>query len=109
MTYEEYYRRLYHEFNQRYFAGELEEDIEVIIEPCGKCDDLYGYVNHFRPFMGHEITIDDEMAVLHDKWARIILLHEMIHIKLHPYGYHGKPFYDEFLRLANMGAYKTLI
>ena len=40
--------------------------------------------------------------------AKSVLLHEMAHIKLHPYRKHGKRFNAEMLKLAEAGAFNDL-
>ena len=41
-------------------------------------------------------------------FSKLVLLHEMAHIKVWPYEWHGIQFNEEMLRLAQLGALRGL-
>jgi hypothetical protein len=88
----------YGKFNRLYFEGKL-PDASVWWEPThsayADCNFIDG---KFVIRMNPAICAWTSMA----KWT---LLHEMVHVKLHPYDKHGKKFHNEMMRLAERGAF----
>lgn len=95
-------------FNTRWFEGKLPSTI-IFWEPPS---DSFGvtcpvFEVNDKVF---EIKLDPSLKGVPDYW-KLLLLHEMAHIKLwpkHPKHQHGKAFQDEMKRLANEGAFKSL-
>lgn len=99
----------YSKFNRLYFNGSLPDHTVLYWEPpsaawgsaCPVFEVDYGQFY---------IKIDPSIRSITDYW-KMILLHEMVHIKLwtkHPKHNHGKLFQAEMLRIANMGGFKRL-
>lgn len=91
-------KRWYAKFNRLYFENAL-PDASVWWEPISStyadCDLIEGQ---------WKIRLNPSLAgwVSMAQWS---LMHEMVHIKLHPYQKHGKKFHAEMLRLAELGAF----
>lgn len=91
---------LYDEYNTRYFGGKLP-----------KVPVRWGRVQESS---AAEFWPDSMEIVIHpmirrcglDKYARILLLHEMVHVKLRNkrIADHGRLFHTEMKRLARIGA-----
>lgn len=94
-------KRWYAKYNRLYFEEKL-PNASVWWEPTAgayaDCDLLEG---------GWRIRVNPSISgwVAMAKWS---LLHEMVHIKLHPYRKHGKKFNAEMLRLAEIGAFNDI-
>lgn len=97
-------RRWYRQYNRRWFADELPDDIDVLYAPV---DGLCGEVSEGEA--GDLIVRINPAYALDTRIARITLLHEMAHIKLWPKRNHGTVFQRELQRLAIAGAYKGLL
>jgi predicted SprT family Zn-dependent metalloprotease len=54
-----------------------------------------------------EIRLNPVMR-FESKVYKFTLLHEMVHVKLYPYRFHGKKFDQEMLRLACAGAFNSI-
>lgn len=99
---ERYLRHWYRLYNNRYFNGELPETIDIFfarLRMCkGDCD----------IDQGGEFIVRIHYRQKHYRTTRFTLLHEMVHVKLNPYGGHGPVFDKEMLRLATAGAFRRL-
>lgn len=95
-------QKVYREYNKRWFGGSLPEDVDCLFSPV---EDCYGLV--WQEEGGFLLQINPRYAMEGRLW-RLTLLHEMSHIKVHPYRLHGVRFQDEMKRLANMGAFRRL-
>lgn len=103
--------RWFCKYNRQYFGGELPADVQVYWEPnipndaSGEtCPVFEVAADKFK------ITLDPAIQALPKYW-KMILLHEMIHVKLwrtNPRHQHGKLFEDEKARLVGLGALKKL-
>ncbi len=94
----------YRRYNERYFAGDLPDEVDVLYAPVKGCcaDVLPGELDDFVLRINPAFALDASIA-------RITLLHEMVHIKLWPNRRHGAAFYEEIKRLAQAGAYKGIL
>jgi hypothetical protein len=96
----------YRSYNERWFGGELPEDVDVIWAPVvGCCADLNVLFNDPESYI---LRLNPRHSIDMNA-CRINLLHEMVHIKLWPRRLHGTPFHKEIQRLAAIGAYKGLL
>jgi hypothetical protein len=102
-------QKLYDKYNKLYFNGELPSDTQVgwmdypkhtpvaetaTADGCGVIHHTIYLSHYIRPFK----TIPKQT-----------LLHEMVHVKLHPYSKHDRKRFDaEMLRLAQAGALHDL-
>jgi hypothetical protein len=100
-------KRVYDTYNKKYFDGLLPKEAivgtnDLASSECGIA------VRHEES--GHEIFVIHIDPVKHNgsRDMRLTLLHEMIHLKLFPYQYHGKRFEEEKNRLTLRGATKGL-
>lgn len=96
-------RRWYREYNQRWFSGELPESIDILYAPITGC--LGDVID--CPAEDFIIRINPQCA-FDTRMVRMILLHEMAHVAVWPYAWHGGKFQDEMQRLAALGAFKGL-
>ena len=99
---ERYLRRWYAVYNHRYFNGELPADIDVFFARLRRCG---GDCEIDR---GGEFVVRIHYRQKHYRTTKYTLLHEMVHVKLNPYGGHGPRFDEEMLRLAIAGAFHGL-
>jgi hypothetical protein len=102
--------RLYNQYNNKYFNGELSEKIEIIWEPVPQCDGITCPVFEISDGI-FSIKIDPALKG-EPCYERIVLLHEMCHVSIwrqHPKHSHGKVFKDEVRRLFTLGAYDKLL
>lgn len=110
----------YKKYNKMYFDGLLPECL------CGWSEKLD---DSDVDLSGATLTIEDGDIVIRGialntgiktlafpcklkRWnafTHLVLLHEMVHVKLHPYLKHGKRFYEEITRLCIRGAFDGLI
>jgi hypothetical protein len=96
-------RRYYQTYNAKFFGGALPEDVDVIWAPHNGCSG----VTIFEP--NEDIVIKINPMYLGDSCrGRLLLLHEMCHVKLGTRVSHGPKFQAEMLRLAQIGAFKNL-
>lgn len=96
-------RSWFRTYNRRYFGNELDPRTKLKFHQDGR---HWGWVIGDYPDsctleMHHHCKADSRVG-------RIYLLHEMVHLKLSPYGEHGPRFEAEMLRLANEGAFVGL-
>lgn len=107
-------RRWYLKFNADFFGGELPDDVEVYWAPGGT--DAGRTFQIAPPMDGNPaqlaITIDPCFMGI-PRHAKIILAHEMCHVKLWPRGerltHHGTTFDEEIQRLTTFRAYRKLL
>lgn len=95
---------LYAEYNSKYFGGELPK----IPVRWGKVEE--GHAAEFWPST-MEIVIHPTIRRCGlDKYTKILLLHEMAHVKLRDRRIkdHGRIWTNEMSRLANIGAFDKL-
>lgn len=103
-------RYWYHKYNKAFFNNELPQKIlihwkQLPMDWGSACQIGVGDLDLFY------IRLNCTLKFVTQYW-KIILLHEMIHVKLwksHPNHSHGKLFRDETERLFNLGAYKKLL
>jgi hypothetical protein len=99
-------RRLYLQFNRRYWAGALPADTQVLWMPLaadrvaetGRSSDGR-FVIHLSPSVAG-----------FRRFFKLLLLHEMAHIALwdRRIAFHGKAWRDEMLRVLSAGAARWL-
>ena len=94
--------RAYRKYNKLYFDGALPQDVDVFFSPA---EDSYGQVQEEAG--GWTLQINPKYSPDHRMW-KMVLLHEMAHLAVHPYPSHGAKFQAEMLRLATAGAFKGL-
>lgn len=115
------YQKLFEKYNRLYYDGELPPTI-VSTAPLLKITQLtqkevlkpekldtgdyacLAYVGK-QPY----IILDRGTAVFHQLITHQSLLHEMAHLYLMPYKWHGERFKAEMRRLAAMGAFDGLL
>lgn len=94
-------KRLYNRFNTEYFNGEL-PDVIIFYSPVSAyadCDYVDGVFT---------IRVNPVVA----SWTGVLkltLLHEMIHVKIHPVKSHGVKFDREVQRLMQFKSVRSLI
>ncbi len=101
--------RLYNQYNNKYFNGELSEKVEIVWEPYPKCDGVICPIFEISDGI-FSIKIDPALKGS-PCYARVVLLHEMVHASIwraHPKHKHGKLFQDRMLKLAQDGAFRNL-
>jgi hypothetical protein len=96
-------RRWFRTFNRRYFGNQLPPRTRLNFH---EADGYWGWVlgdakDSCTLSMHHHCKADSRVG-------RIFLLHEMVHIHLDPYPFHGPRFEAEMRRLANEGAFQDL-
>ena len=102
-------KRWYRNFNKRFFNGSLTDDVELFYGNCVRDMHWYAYTSDFDDKEGFEICIDKQFEN-DETFAKILLLHEMIHIKTwKARKCHGEEFEKEIIRLVKIGAYKGLL
>lgn len=103
-------QKLYVKYNKLYFDNSLPSDVQV------------GWVAYPEDsvHIAETATLDEDNGVIHhtiyigesirslDTVVKMTLLHEMVHVKIHPYNKHGRKFDEEMLRLASRGAFNKL-
>lgn len=100
--------RLYARYNKKFFDNKLPAESPIVLVDFQGTSDEGWCVSHAEQGVAvHTICLDknlkDRPNVLKNQ-----LLHEMIHVKLHPYGEHDQIFYDEVGRLVLRGALKGI-
>lgn len=90
-------KRLFNAYNRLYFNGELPTDTQIVWHPLDAA--------HGKCWPKDKVIHIDPPLQSHMNYLRIILLHEMCHLK-HPRAGHGKVFRNEIARLFAAGAYK---
>ena len=95
-------KRWYREINLRYHGGELPGDIDIIYAPADGCSGLVEFEAEQTVLTINPKYFIDTRAV------RLTLHHEMVHIKIGKKYGHGQRFHKEMLRLAELGAFKSI-
>jgi hypothetical protein len=102
-------RKLYARYNKEFFDSELPVEVQV-----GWNDDpatSYGFTlcidDDETDHVAFQIHLNKAIQVSYEQ-TRLTLLHEMAHVKLHPYTKHGKKFQEEMKRLAGRDAFEGL-
>lgn len=94
--------RWYQKYNRLYFGGKLHAvSIWYEVPSSG------GFADCQLKEDGWQVRINPALAGW-PQLAKLTLLHELVHIRLHPYKKHGKKFNAEMLRLAQCGALNDL-
>lgn len=99
----------YTQYNRCFFNSELPESVILVWEPVPACHGETTTVFEIEQGV-FSVKIDPALKGV-VKFAKITLLHEMVHIALwarHPQHQHGKLFNDRMLKLAQDGALKKL-
>lgn len=108
-------KKLYRQFNYRYFNDSLPDDAIVrwaTDEERAKKEVMKGldgvaYCDYETDNGRALILLDKQDLAKRDKWMEMTLLHEMNHLYCDDErGIHGMGFEAGMLRLANMGAFK---
>lgn len=103
-------QRIYNRYNRLYFHGELPRAEVGWNDELG--DKLHGLTTVFHQEEGNLLYFNVALNVAlkeYDKgYVRLILLHEMCHVKLYPYMHHGRRFQDAMKYLANNDALKGI-
>lgn len=99
----------YDKYNFKWFDGKLPTDTLIYWEPppAAYAETCPVFENDHSHFI---VKLDPSIRAL-KQWWKIVLLHEMIHIKLrpkHPKSQHGRLFQEEMKRLAYDGAFRNL-
>ena len=104
-------RKLYRDYNHRYFAGKL-PDIRVDFITPGEMKKYFGLnratcaITCFKKDTYTPVSIYISRNYLKAwRYVRADLLHEMCHVSK-PRADHGKVFQDEMLRIARKGAFE---
>jgi len=94
-------RRLYLQYNRRWFQGALPEDMDVFYAPD---DEAHGLAVQDR---AGEKYIKIDTAIAGTRFARLTLLHECCHHLTGDFT-HGKKFQAAMQGLAAIGAFKNI-
>lgn len=97
-------KRWFKRFNEKYFENSL-PDALIFWEPAMVTGDLLGEI---RQESGTFIIRIDPSIKFSTALSKLILLHELCHMRIWPTDGHGKKFQNEMLRLASLGAFKNL-
>lgn len=106
-------QKFYVKCNKLFFDNALPSDVQVGWLDFPPDDEAIGTtatLDEENGVVHHTIYIDEAIRPLVTV-VKLTILHEMCHIKLHPYNYCGKKskkFNDEMLRLAARGAFNGL-
>ena len=93
-------RRMYAEFNRKWFSNRLPKDM---IAEYARIED-HGITEYYRDRPLYILLEWDlRRSQCH---SALTLLHEMCHVR-HPKARHGPVFHKEMLRLAKAGAFKN--
>ncbi len=94
-------RRWFLAYNRKWFGGRLPEDMDVYYAPDDGAHGLAISANT------GEQSIKVDTASMGTRYAKLVLLHEMVHHYTGDYG-HGEKFQNGMKRLALLGAFKTI-
>jgi hypothetical protein len=92
-------KRIYRRYNARYFGGKLPDDTAIYWAPNHK-----RLACTFQVDGVHHIEMDPTLMV-GQRFIHIMLLHEMRHISLRPYGGHGDEWKQNGREMMAAGAY----
>lgn len=96
---------MYRRLNKLYFDSEL-PDIEIVWEP--QPGDGANGMTHTYNAEAHRLCIDPSLRG-NNKFIKIIMCHEMCHVK-NPKSRHGKGKFDEEIqRLCTFASYRKLL
>lgn len=94
-------KKWFNYFNRKWFDSRFPADMDVYYAPDDRCHGLaIGDQNG-------EGSIKIDTAVAGTRYAKLVLLHEMVHLDTGDYG-HGRRFQNGMLRLAALGAFRNL-
>lgn len=107
-------QRWYEKYNKLYFGSKLPK--ACVVGWNNELDPGDAAAVHGVHFTMAEDGVDWDVVGIHldaakhagAKDARMSLLHEMAHLSLYPYRFHGKKFDMEMRRLAMLGAFDGL-
>jgi hypothetical protein len=100
--------KLYKKYNTKYFDGKLPAEIPVQLIDMSATDKGGLCTTYSEPgLVIHSIHLDSTFKD-YDQLLKFFLLHEMVHVKLHPDDGHEQTFDDEMMRLAFRGAFKGI-
>lgn len=97
-------QRAYRHFNKKWFDNKLPQEIDTLFSPVD--NDLYGYVE--MDDNGDWILQINPKYFVDSRIWKMVLLHEMCHIKLYPDLSHGKKWQSAMVELAGKGAFRNL-
>lgn len=101
-------QKLYTRYNKKFFDGKLPDTVPITLVDMSATDKGGLCTTYSEPGLTiHSIHLDSTFKE-YDSLLRFFLLHEMVHVKLHPYGDHGQEFDDEMMRLAFRGAFRGI-
>jgi predicted SprT family Zn-dependent metalloprotease len=109
-------RRWYNKYNAEFFGGELPDEVQVIWEACAAHGEAYQIQADAGEIL-FGIRINPHCRTLwkggRQGWARLTLIHEMIHVKLwdsrRRLRSHGSAFDNEIARLCQFRSYRALL
>ena len=97
----------YQIYNEQYFDNRLPKDVIIYWDTSIEVDELA--VTSLNQSADQFVVRFSLNLQFSDALSRMVLLHEMVHIKLWNVARgHGKAFQDEMLSLANRGAFEQL-
>jgi SprT-like family len=92
-------KRIYRRYNAKYFENQLPDNTVIYWAPNHE-----RLASTFQIGGIHHIEMDPTLMVA-QRFIHIMLLHEMRHISLDPYGKHGDRWKSAGRRLMELGAY----
>jgi hypothetical protein len=108
-----YLRRWFLKFNERYFNGELPNNVALWWEPCSDAAAVTIEISPAEDGNPAELGIKIDPAIhMFGRMTKLLLLHEMVHIKLWGRSTlkdHGLAFDREIQRLLTFKAVRKLI
>lgn len=96
-------QRWYRDYNRKYFGGKLPKHVKIHLTWD---HEHRGWLEGKAPQFG-VIHINPECGG-HSGYARLTLLHEMVHLEQWPSGHHGERFQERMRALAAAGAMKGI-
>lgn len=104
-------KRWYDKYNARYFDNKLPSTCQVGWNEALPAKTLGLTMQFTEPaanLMIFNVGLHPSLRECSRDHAKLVLLHEMVHVKLAPYMAHGRRFQQEMQRLARDGAMKDL-
>ena len=103
------FQKLYHKYNKLYCNDELPSDTQVGWEDYPKKTPVAETATADGSGIIHHTIYLSEFVKGFKTFPTFCLLHEMCHVKLHPYGKHNRKIFDaEMLRIAQAGAFHNI-
>lgn len=109
-------KKIYNEYNKRWFGGKLPVAVKIYWGKDGEClgqVEYEGVVRRTNALQKYEkADIEIVLNKATRKFPRIFrttILHECCHVKLLPNRHHGDKFQQEIRRLVRIGAYNDLL